>query len=159
RIAIVLSMTISGASAESFIVSGRLKEVHPGMSKEEVEAVLGPPDVTVVGYSPGDTSFYDFVFIDFESQGLLTESGGLAGFGADHKLLAFGLTPQKIDPPATRSIPFGRSNSREPFAKLSGTSIDSRWGYSRENPIKVGGLHPAGPSASEKAFLNALRGP
>lgn len=48
------------------------------------------------------------------------------------------------------------SNSKEPF-KITSVSDDETYGYTEQNPIKVGGT-PSGPE-NERRFLNALTGP
>lgn len=54
-----------------------------------------------------------------------------------------------------RGTPWGRSDSAEPFAKLSGTATDPSYGLAQGNPIKVGGLN----ERNEAEYLNGLRGP
>jgi hypothetical protein len=56
-----------------------------------------------------------------------------------------------------KGVPFGRSDSPDPFVPLRETSTDPSYGYGADNPVKVGGLRN-GPR-HEKDFLNALRGP
>lgn len=42
---------------------------------------------------------------------------------------------------------------------LTEVSTDKKYGYSEENPIKVGGLDKSGGPKEERKFLNALTGP
>lgn len=60
---------------------------------------------------------------------------------------------------AGKGIPFGRSDSSDPYMRLKKVSMDSTYGYTAENPIKVGikGNPDQGPD-QESAYLNALRG-
>lgn len=57
-----------------------------------------------------------------------------------------------------KGVPNGRSDSGEAFAKLSGIANDSSYGFSVENPIKVGNGNFRAGSRNEKLYLNALRG-
>jgi hypothetical protein len=54
-----------------------------------------------------------------------------------------------------RGTPWGRSDSTEPFTRLSGTATDSSYGLAQGSPIKVGGLN----ERNEAEYLNGLRGP
>lgn len=54
-----------------------------------------------------------------------------------------------------RGTPWGRSDSTEPFSRLSGAAIDPSYGLAQGNPIKVGGLN----ERNEAEYLNGLRGP
>ncbi|WP_426662843.1 hypothetical protein [Rhodanobacter aciditrophus] len=54
-----------------------------------------------------------------------------------------------------RGTPWGRSDSAEPFMRLSGTATDPTYGLAQGNPIKVGGLD----ERNEAEYLNGLRGP
>jgi len=54
-----------------------------------------------------------------------------------------------------RGTPWGRSDSAEPFSKLSGAATDPSYGLAQGNPIKVGGLN----ERTEAEYLNGLRGP
>jgi hypothetical protein len=55
-----------------------------------------------------------------------------------------------------KGIPNGRSDSDEDYAPLKGVSDDDSYGYTKENPIRVGVGDMRMGSASEKYFLNAL---
>jgi hypothetical protein len=54
-------------------------------------------------------------------------------------------------------VPYGRSDTAEPFTSLVKNTKDATYGYSKDNPIKVGG-RTEGPQ-HEKRYLNGLRGP
>ncbi|MCX7110280.1 MAG: hypothetical protein NTX45_09155 [Proteobacteria bacterium] len=55
-----------------------------------------------------------------------------------------------------KGLPNGRSDSQEPHTKLKGISQDPTYGYTKENPIKVGIGNILLASASEKYYLNSL---
>jgi hypothetical protein len=56
-----------------------------------------------------------------------------------------------------RGIPNGRSDAARPFIRASmEVSTDRSYGYSKDNPIKVG---PRSPSLLHIQYLNSLRGP
>ncbi len=59
------------------------------------------------------------------------------------------LTKEKINPAAAQ-------NNSEDTLKVTS---DSTYGYTEENPIKVGGMNEKRGPDNERAFLNALLGP
>lgn len=56
-----------------------------------------------------------------------------------------------------KGSPHGRSDDAQPHTVLSEISSDPGYGYTKENPIKVGGVR-MGP-ARERAYLSGLTGP
>jgi hypothetical protein len=64
---------------------------------------------------------------------------------------------QSVTTAEQKRIPFGSSDTAEPYTPLREAAADAGYGYEPGNPIKVGGVR-FGPSR-ERAFLNALRGP
>lgn len=148
------------AHADTRIDVRRLLEVKPGMTADQVHAIIGKPDMTIMGSAPGPIDMYDFVFTQWEKDGLYAGGPGLAAYGADGRLLGIALPPLKAEAgAATRKPPFGNSGTLEPFARLDAYATDLAWGYGAGHPIHVGGLRRDGPPHSESAFLNALRGP
>jgi hypothetical protein len=57
-----------------------------------------------------------------------------------------------------KGTPNGRSDSVEHFNKLERVVTDPTFGYSPDNPIKVGGAEMREGPLREKLYLNALRG-
>lgn len=57
-----------------------------------------------------------------------------------------------------RGVPFGRSDSEEVFLVLQRIASDPGYGYTQQNPVRLGGPLIEGPRR-EKAYLNGLRGP
>jgi hypothetical protein len=148
------------AHAASRIDAERFKEIKAGMSRADVKSILGEPEMEMSGTTPTRILMYEFVYTQWENDGLYAEGIGLAGFGPDDRLLAVERPPREVDPTdARKTAPHGRSNSAEAFARLDAYATDPAWGYGAERPIKVGGLHPKGAPLSEAAYLNALRGP
>ena len=66
----------------------------------------------------------------------------------------------KIQSSATqggKGVPNGRSDSSQPFIRAAmEVATDRTYGYSKENPVRVG---PRSPSALHIRYLNSLRGP
>lgn len=56
-----------------------------------------------------------------------------------------------------KGIPNGSSDSAEPFFELEQLGTDPTYGYTPENPIKVGSEDLRKGSSREKFYLNALR--
>ncbi|AXQ29022.1 hypothetical protein D0B54_10125 [Solimonas sp. K1W22B-7] len=88
-------------------------------------------------------------------------------------LLAAGCASAPVTPPAApataptilgvtvakgRGVPFGRSDSGEDYLRLEQKATDPGYGYTQQNPVRVGGPLREGPRR-EKAYLNGLRGP
>jgi len=155
-----LSAALLPAGAATRIDARRLGEVKAGMTADEVHAILGAPEMTLLGTAPGPIDTFDFVFTQWEKDGLYAGAMGLAGYGADGRLVTFGL-PAAHAPTAAADArpPAGHSATLEPFARLDAYATDPAWGYGPDRPIRVGGLRPDGLPHGESAFLNALRGP
>lgn len=60
--------------------------------------------------------------------------------------------------PEGRSTPFGVSGG-DPIAALEGPTLDPTYGFTPENPARVGGFGDEDPESGEKSFLHALWGP
>jgi len=56
-----------------------------------------------------------------------------------------------------KGVPNGRSDSVEPFATLTQVADDPTYGFTTENPIKVGSANLREGPRNEKRYLNALR--
>jgi hypothetical protein len=116
--------------------------------------------MVIRGQAPGPIETYDFVFTQWEKEGLYSAGLGMAGYGADGHFQGFALPPLKAGATgAARKPPFGNSATLEPFARLDAYATDPGWGHGAEHPIRVGGLRHDGLPHNESAFLNALRGP
>ncbi len=154
------ALLAGAANATSRIDAERFKELKAGMSRADVKATLGEPEIEMTGVAPTRVLMYQFLYIQWEKVGLYAEGIGLAGFGPDDHLVTFELPSRKVDPAdAQKTSPHGHSDSAEAFARLDAYATDPAWGYGAERPIKVGGLHPKAAPLSEAAYLNALRGP
>jgi TonB family protein len=148
------------AHADTRIDVRRLLEVRPGMTAEQVHATIGQPDITMMGPAPGPIDLYDFLFTQWEKDGLYAGGPGMASYGADGRLLGMVLPPLRRDAGgAAHSTPYGDSATLEPFARLDAYATEPAWGYDAAHPIRVGGLRRDSLPQSEGAFLNALRGP
>ncbi|MBX9944582.1 MAG: outer membrane protein assembly factor BamE [Reyranella sp.] len=92
RTALALSMT--GLLAACGVHGGNLERVQAGMNREQVQSILGPPEV--VAYTPGKDCAYYTVLKDFWSRTPWSLSDRYYVCYADGKVQTFG----RADPPA-----------------------------------------------------------
>jgi hypothetical protein len=59
---------------------------------------------------------------------------------------------------AGRATPFGVSGVGD-VAVIDGTTLDPTYGYTPENPVRVGGFGSDDPESGQRAYLGALYGP